>query len=248
MKLKIDWEIFKYHFPEYALFPGALILDFFHCRSKEMQCPEIGHSSIRFYKSLYPGDHVEFQSRAGTWCVLRRKGSCDEVCVAFETDNDIAGVDNQPSPAPYFNTGYEPIANNSKEIFYLDTWKFGEIDNISEVSAYGSYYYSLDDILFLREIYDHDRFGQVFLLVEFMSLTALSAMSAKKNICCEDYYGFVRIQGFHCNEPIADGDRLVSSVVCRMVGKALIWRGVVYKNEKPIAYVKQASNLPIERE
>lgn len=240
-------KIFQYHFPGYPLFPGALLLDYYiseHESSSEMNKHNY---SIKFLHPLLPDETFHFaksKQKNHKQVVMEHE---DKVFAKLLIDerkeqrniDQINLKDNE-----YKGKQKKPMANHAKEILFLDHWY--EIKNSEEgITAVGQYTYKKEDVKFLEEISEEKNFGQIFVLIELMGLTALSSLVSNKVIDLTDNYGFARLTGFEMLHNMKDQSVLTAVVKSRRLGEAFIWSGYVLCDNVLIAFLSQGINLPL---
>lgn len=241
-------KIFRYHFPKLPILPGALLIDLV---LNDILKQSGFLVSARFLSPIYPNQEVEFG--------IEQKGR--EICINVLHQQDVFAKLKLESEYTTRSTScnindlfeygnrketFKPLSNGSEEITFLDRWYI--LNKNDRITAVGEYQFSTTTLECISDFNKKNGFGQDFFLIEFMSLTVLSALANKKIIDLQDNYGFARIKEYIRYCPIHTGDQLISVVHCSLTGNGIIWDGYVLRNDYLVARISQGVDLPLKKE
>lgn len=248
MKFNRDLEIFQQHFPEYSLFPGALLLDYVLNQEVEEKNILCNYYSIQFLKPLLPDQEFEIDTKKQQSQKKIDIIAGDALLARIKMESKSERIAQKPisfSARNHEVPRHPPISKHGEKIEFLDRWSVLE-KNAGEITAAGEFLFNRCSLEFLQEILRKPIFGQIFLLIEFMGLTALSCLSEQAVLNRNSLYGFARLLNIEITRYAEDGEPLNSYVTARKVGDAFVWKGGVYHDDQMILSVQQGINLPLK--
>ncbi|MCG9553550.1 hypothetical protein L1D11_09185 [Vibrio sp. Isolate32] len=244
-------EIFKCHFPEEPILPGALIFEL--CCFVLVEKGYVKQNDIKDYtwnakyiRPVKPGSQLSFEIK-----VLHDRYVID----LYESNNHLscvtahlsgAGLDIKEIVPDFESKELFPVNDfpkRPKDILFLDKYFSTQISNNS-AEGYGILSFKKECLDVAQEISDSKMFGVLFCLLEFMSLTVLSLGRDNAVLHLKEKFGFVRLNNIKFD---VSGIEFDEELYCKVGllsinNKTMKWYGRVFTKRKVIFDLNSAIN------